>query len=175
MRLARLLRARGTWLASRSAMSDAALSECRPAALENPAPGMKAAAGKTWGGEGADMGPSRAANPMKGAAGKTWGGGRANMDSCGPAKPMQTTAPAEAMKAAAVSKARRDRRADVDSCRPAKPMEAADAGKTWGRRRADVGNSGAVKVMKIAAAKAAVESAAGKTGGDGHGAGVQVR
>ena len=42
-------------------MSDAALSECRPAALENPAPSMKAAAGKTWGGE-----PSgAAANPWK--------------------------------------------------------------------------------------------------------------
>lgn len=97
------------------------------------------------------------------------------MDSRGPAKPMQTTAPAEAMKAAAVSKARRDRRADVDSCRPANPMEAADAGKTWGRRRADVGNSRAVKVMKIAAAQDAVESAAGKTGGDGRGAGTEIR
>jgi hypothetical protein len=106
---------------------------------------------------------------------KTWRGGRADVDSRGPAKPMQTTAPAEAMKAAAVSKARRDRRADVDSCRPAKPMAAADAGKTWGRRRADVGNSGAVKVMKIAATRAAVESAVGKTGRDGRGARAEIR
>ena len=103
------------------------------------------------------------------AARKTWGGGRADMNSCGPAKP------AAGMETTDARKTRRGRRADVDSCRPAKPMEAADAGKTWGRRRADVGNSDAVKVMKIAAAKAAVESAAGKTGGDGHGAGVQIR
>jgi hypothetical protein len=41
-------------------------------------------------------------------------------------------------------------------------------------RRADVGNSGAVKLVKIAAAKAAAESAAGKTGGDGRRAGVET-
>ena len=56
---------------------------------------------------------------------------------------------------------------------PWKPPPAeAEAGRD---RRADVGNSGAVKVMKIAAAKAAVESAAGKTGGDGRGAGAEIR
>jgi hypothetical protein len=36
------------------------------------------------------------------------------------------------------------------------------------------GRDGAVKLMKIAAAKAAVEAAAGKTGGDGRGAGVEI-
>ena len=46
-------------------------------------------------------------------------------------------------------------------------MKTSAASKAGRDRRADVGNSGAVKVMKIAAAKAAVESAAGKTGGDG--------
>src|ERR1700735_1769137 len=67
------------------------------------------------------------------------------------------------------------RRADVDSCGPAKPMQTA-ADSTDGRdRRADVGKSGAVKLMKIAAAKAAVESAAGKPGGDGRGAGAEIR
>jgi len=38
-----------------------------------------------------------------------------------------------------------------------------------------VGNSGGVELMKIAAAKAAVESAAGKSGGDGRGAGAEIR
>lgn len=122
-------------------MSDAALSERRPAALESSGPSnaMKSAASKTWRGERADVGPSAAAKSMEAAAGmespnarKTWGGGRADMDSCGPAKPMQTAAP---------SKAGRD-------------------------RRADVGNSAAMKLMKIAAAKPVVESAAGETGGD---------
>jgi hypothetical protein len=50
-------------------------------------------------------------------------------------------------------------------------MEGPDAG------RADVGNSGAVKLVKIAAAEAAVaavESAACKTGGDGRRAGVET-
>jgi hypothetical protein len=37
-----------------------------------------------------------------------------------------------------------------------------------------VGNSGAVKLRKIAAAKAAVESIATKTGRDGRGAGVEA-
>jgi hypothetical protein len=176
MRLARLLRARGTWLASRSAMPDAALSECRPAALENPAPSMKAAAGKTRGGEPANVGPSRTAKPMEAApsmkaARKTWGGRRADMDACGPAKPME----AAAMETSDARKTWGGRRADVDSCGPAKPMAAADAGKTWGRRRADVGNSDAVKVMKIAAAKGSVESAVGKTGGDGRGARAEIR
>ena len=63
----------------------------------------------------------------------------------------------------------------MESCRPAKPMEPAAASKAGRDRRADVGNSGAVKVMKIAAAKAAAESAAGKTGGDGRGAGAEIR
>ncbi len=54
----------------------------------------------------------------------------------------------------------------------AKAMKTAAASKAGRDRRADVGNS-AVKLMKIAAAKAAVESAAGKTAGDG--AGVKIR
>jgi hypothetical protein len=62
----------------------------------------------------------------------------------------------------------------VDSCGPTKPMQTAAASKAGRDRRADVGNSGAVKLMKIAAAKAAVESAAGKPGA-GRGAGVEVR
>ena len=75
------------------------------------------------------------------------------MDACGPAKSMQTTAP---------SKTWRHRRNDVgnsnagmktsDACRSMK-TGADDAGRG---RRADVRNSGGVKLMK-----AAVESAAG--------------
>ena len=53
-------------------------------------------------------------------------------------------------------------------------MKIAAASKAWRDRRADVGNSGAVKLMKIAAAKAAVEAAAGKTRGDGRGAGAEI-
>jgi hypothetical protein len=94
------------------------------------------------------------------------------MDSCGPAKPMQTAA---AMETSDARKPWGGRRADVDPCGPAKPMQAAAASKAGRDRRADVGNSGAVKVMKIAAAKAAVESAAGKPGGDGRGAGAEIR
>ena len=63
----------------------------------------------------------------------------------------------------------------MDSCGPAKPMKTSAASKAGRDRRPDVGNSRAVKVMKIAAAKAAVESAAGKTGGEGRNAGVEVR
>ncbi len=85
---------------------------------------------------------------------------------------MQTAA---AMETSDARKTWGGRRADVDSCGPAKPMQTAAASKAGRDRRADVGNSGAVKVMKIAAAKAAVESAAGKPGGDGRGAGVEIR
>jgi len=194
-------------------MSDAALSQRRAAALENSAPSnaMKAAAGKTWRGERADVGSSdpaaeSAAASMEGPdAGKTWGGRRADVDSRGPAKPMEAAAGMETPDA---RKTWGGRRADVDSCGPAKPMQTTAPSKTWRRwradvgnsdagameisgsakplqtaaasksgrdRRADVGNSGdAVKVMKIAAAKAAVESAAGKPGGDGRGAGVET-
>jgi hypothetical protein len=38
-----------------------------------------------------------------------------------------------------------------------------------------MGNSGAVELMKIAAAEATTESAAGKAGGDGRSAGVETR
>jgi hypothetical protein len=96
MRPVRLLpQARGS-LPIRSAMSDAALPQRRPAALENPAPSkaMKAAAGKTWGGWGVDVGSSYPAAGMETPdARKTWGGWRIDVDSRGPAKPMQTTSP----------------------------------------------------------------------------------
>ena len=117
------------------------------------------------------MGPSAAAKSMEAAAGmespnarKTWGRRRADMDSCGPPKPVQTTA-----------RSKTCWRADVDSRGPAKPMKTSAASKAGRDGRPDVGNSRAAKVMKIAAAKAAVESAAGKTGGDGRGAGAEIR
>jgi hypothetical protein len=62
----------------------------------------------------------------------------------------------------------------METSGPAKAMKTRAASKTGRDRRADVGNCGAVKLMKIAAAKAAVEAAAGKTGGDGRGAGVET-
>ncbi len=132
-------------IAPRLAMSDAALSEPRAAALESPAPAnaMGPAASKTRRGWRADVRRSHPAAGMETRdTRKTWGGRRADADSCGPAKPMQTAAPT----------------------------------KTWRRWCADVGNSeaGAMKLMKIAAAKAAVDSAAGKPGGDGRGSGVET-
>jgi hypothetical protein len=115
---------------------------------------------------------------MSSAANKTGRGWRADVRNAGNA--METFRPARPMKPAA-DKTRRGRRADtraggdaVESSRPAKPMEAA-ADKTRRGRRADVGDSGAVKVMKIAAAKAAAKSAASKTAGDGRGAGAEIR
>jgi hypothetical protein len=131
-------------------MSDAALSERRAAALEDSAPSdaMKPAASKTWRSRRADVSsPYPAAGMESPHTRKTWGRRRADVDSCGPAKPMEAAA----------------------------GMETSDARKIWGGRRADVGSSGAVKVMETAAAKAAVESAAGKSGGDGRGAGVEIR
>ena len=56
-------------------------------------------------------------------------------------------------------------------------MEVSSARKARGNGRADMGNSGAMKLVKIAAAEAAeaaVESAAGKTGDDGRRAGVEI-
>ena len=102
---------------------------------------------------------------------KTWGGRRADMDPCSPAKPRDAAAGMETPDA---RKTWGGRRADVDACGPAKSMQTA-ASKAGRDRRADAGNSGAVKVMKIAAAKAAVKSAAGKSGGDGRGAGAEIR
>jgi hypothetical protein len=102
---------------------------------------------------------------------KTWGGRRADMDSCSPAKPMEAAA---AMETSDARKTRGGGRLDVDPCGPAKPMQTAAASKAGRDRRADVGNSGAVKLMKPAAAKATVESAPGKPGGDGRGAGVET-
>jgi hypothetical protein len=161
-------------------MSDAALSEPRAAALESsgPSDAMKPSASKAWQGWRADVGPSAAAKSMEAAAGmespnarKTWGGRRADMDSCSPAKPMEAAA---AMETSDARKTRGGGRVDVDPCGPAKPMQSAAASKAGRDRRADLGNSGAVKVMKIAAAKAPVESAAGKPGGDGRGAGAET-
>ena len=129
-------------------MSDAAPSERRTLEIPAPSKAMKAAAGKTWRGRRADVDPSGAAKPVEPAAG--------------------------GMESPNARKTWGGRRADADSCGLAKPMEAA-ASKAGRDRRAEVGNSGAVKVMKIAAAKAAVESAAGKTGGDGRGAGAEIR
>ena len=174
----------------RSAMSDAALSERRAAALERSAHSnaMKPAASKTGRDRRADVWSSYPAAGMEGPyAGKTWGDRSADVDSCGPAKPVQTTAPsktwrhwradmgnsdASAMETSGPTKAMKPaaRRADVWSSYPAAGMEGPYAGKTRGDRRADVGSSGAVKLMKIAAAKAA----AGKTRGDGRGAGVET-
>jgi hypothetical protein len=51
-------------------------------------------------------------------------------------------------------------------------VESPDASNAWRGRRADVGNAGAAKLMKIAAA---VESAAGKPRRTGRGAGVEIR
>src|ERR1700734_1491783 len=90
-----------------------------------------------------------------------------------PRAALESSGPSDAMKPSA-GKTRRGWRADVWSSHAAAGMESPDAGKTWGGRSADAGNSGAVKLMKIAAAKAAVESAAGKSGGDGRGAGVET-
>jgi hypothetical protein len=159
---------------SRSAMSDAALSEPRAATLESSCPSnaMKPSASKTWRGERADVWSSHPAAGMESAnARKTGGGRRADVDTCGPAEPMQTAGP---------SKTWRSWRADVGNSDagameisgPAKTMKTTAASKAGRDRRADVGNSGAVKLMKIAAAEAAVESA-GQTGGDG--AGVEIR
>jgi hypothetical protein len=82
--------------------------------------------------------------------------------------------PAASMEGPYAGKTWGDRRADVDSCGPAKPVQTTAPSKTWRHWRADMGNSDAVKLMKIAAAKAAVEAAAGKTRGDGRGAGVET-
>jgi hypothetical protein len=62
----------------------------------------------------------------------------------------------------------------METSGPTKAMKTPAASKTGRDRRAEVGSSGAVKLMKIAAAKAAVEAAAGKTRGDGRGAGVKT-
>lgn len=126
-------------------MSDAALSEPRAAALESPAP----------------------SNAMRPTASKTWRGWRADVRRSHRAAGMETRD---------ARKTWGGWRADVDSCGPAKLMQTAAPTKTWRRWRADVGNSeaGAMKLMKIAAAKPAVDSAAGKPGGDGRGSGVET-
>jgi hypothetical protein len=107
---------------------------------------------------------SAPSNTMKSPASKTWRGWRADVWSSHAAAGMESPD---------AGKTWGDRRADVDSCGPAKPMQTAARTKTGRDGSADVRNSGAVKLMKIAAAKA-VESAAGKSGGDGRGAGVET-
>jgi hypothetical protein len=105
-------------------------------------------------------------NAMKSAAGKTWRRRRTDVWGSHSAPGIETSA---------AGKTWGDRRADVDACGPAKPMQTAAAGKAGRDRRPDVWNPRAVKLMRIAAAKAAVESAASKPGGDGRGAGVEIR
>jgi hypothetical protein len=99
---------------------------------------------------------------MKPAASKTWRDRRPDVWS---------SHPAASMEGPYAGKTWGDRRADVDSCGPAKAMKTSKARRD---RRADVGSSGTVKLIKIAAANAAVEAAAGKTRGDGRGAGVET-
>jgi hypothetical protein len=101
---------------------------------------------------------------------KTRGGRRADVDTCGPGKPMQTTAPSKTWRRGRANVGNSDASA-MEISGAAKAMKTTAASKAGGDRRADVGNSVAVKLMKIAAA----ESAAGKTRGDGRGAGVEIR
>jgi hypothetical protein len=108
---------------------------------------------------------SGASNAMKPSTDKAWRGWRADVWGSHPAAGMETPD---------AGKTWGDRRADVDACGPAKPMQTTAPSKSWRRRRADVGNSGGVELMKIAAAKAAVESAAGKPREDGRGAGAET-
>jgi hypothetical protein len=58
---------------------------------------------------------------------------------------------------------------------PAEPTKTADASKARRHRRANMGNSRAVKLMKTAAANAAMESAAGEPGGKSTGSRVETR
>ena len=95
-------------------------------------------------------------DPMKPAAAETGRGGRADV---------RSSKPAAGMESPDASKAWRSRRADVGSSDRAPGRESPDAGKAWGNGRDDVGKRGAMKPVKIAAAKAAVESSAGKAGG----------
>ncbi len=148
-------------------MSDAALPEGRPA-LESPAPSnaMKPSPSKTWRRWRADVRGSHPAAGMEGPdARKTWGGRRADV---------WGSRPAAGMEGSDAGKTWGGWRADVDTGGPAKPMQTTASSKAGRDRRADVGNSGAVKLMKIPAPKAAMESAAGKPGGDGRGAGVET-
>ena len=113
--------------------------------------------------------PETAAGMESPDARKAWGGGRADMDPW----PRQ----AHGSRRRRTSDARETGEAGAPMWTPGPRQAHANpaASKAWRGRRADVGNSGAVKLMKIAAAKAAVESAAGKTGGDGRGAGAETR
>ena len=109
-----------------------------------------------------DSGPS---DPMKPAASDTGKGVRADV---------RSSDRAPGVEASDAGEAPRNGRADVGSSDRASGMEASGARKVRGNGRADMGNSGAMKLVKIAAAGAALESAAGKTGGDGRGAGVEI-
>jgi hypothetical protein len=147
-------------------MSDTALSERPAAALEDSSPSdaMKPAASETGGGGRADVGSSQPAGMESPDASKALGSGRADMRSsdCAPG-----------MEASDAGEAWRNGRADVGSSDRAPGMEASDAGEAWRNGRADVGNCGIVKLMKVAA-KAAVESTARKTVGDGRRAGAEI-
>lgn len=118
--------------------------------------------------EGSAAGPEHSgpSDSMKSAASKTGRGGRADV---------WNSHPATGMEGPDASKAWRSGRADVGGSYRASGMEASGACEAARNGRADARNSGAMKLVKIAAAQAAVESAAGKTGGDGRrGAGVEI-
>jgi hypothetical protein len=138
-------------------MSDAALSE-RPAALEDSTPSDAMNPGKTGRAGRADVRSAHPAEAMESPdASEAWRSGCADMSN---------SDRASGMEASDARKARRNGRANVWNSDGAPGMEAPDAGKAWGNGRADMGNCGIVKLTKVAAAEAAVESAAGKAGGD---------
>jgi len=117
--------------------------------------------------EGPAAGPEHSgpSDAMKSAASKTGRGGRADV---------RSSHPATGMEGPDASKAWRSGRADMGSSNRAPGMEASRARKARRNRPADVRNSGVVKLMKIAAAEAAVESAADKAGGDGGRARLEI-
>jgi len=102
---------------------------------------------------------------MKPAAGKTGRHGRADVGTSQP----------PGMEGPNAGKARRSGRADTGSSDRAPGIEASSCARKARRNgRADMGKSGAMKLAKIAPAEAAVEPAAGKTGGDGRRARVKI-
>ena len=83
--------------------------------------------------------------------------------------------PAARMEGPGAREALRSGPADADSRGAAKPVETLASRKTGRRRGSDMGDSDIVKLMEIAAIEATAKSAAGKTGGDGRRAGVEIR
>ena len=115
-----------------------------------------------------DAAPSEGPGPsdaMNAAADETRRGGRADV---------RSSHSAAGMEGSDASKAWRSGRANMGSPNRAPGMEASDGREARRNGRADVRNSGAMKPPKIAAAEAAVEFAAGKTGCDGRRAGVEI-